>query len=469
MTRHGRVGENQSVCDCKSPSGPLRSLIAGLAAGLAAGTKLSFLAPVIAMFVGLIAIAPRGERTRAGLWFAGPALLTGGYWYVRNAVAVGNPIPYTSFGPLGLPAPERDLELRPGYSVFHYATDFDVWSDWFFPGLDDSFGLLWPLVLAAILGAGAYALWRGAEPILRMLGGVVLFTAIAYVFTPLTAAGEEGEPIAFVWNVRYLAPAAAIGLAILPCLPLARRTERARWLTLAGLAILFSATTISLVQWEQGHVKGAIAAGVAVLAGFAALRLLRDRFDGEPPVAWVAGTAIVVVIGALAAGWWEQRHYLERRYEKLSPQLRLADAARWGRDLRDAEVAVGGIRGVFNQFPFYGTDLSNRVQWLGREGPDGAYERIPTCAEWRRALADGGYTHVVTTYDPFSPGQLTDTKEALWTREDPAAEELLRDGPVSVFELSGPPDPTTCGNLPELSASELNGDSVNADPTANQP
>ncbi len=177
----------------------------------------------------------------------------------------------------------------------------------------------------------------------------------------------------------------------------------------------------------------------------------------------------MVVIGALAAGWWEQRHYLERRYENLSPQLRLADAARWGRDLRDAEVAVGGIRGVFNQFPFYGTDLSNRVQWLGREGPDGAYERIPTCAEWRQALADGGYTHVVTTYDPFSPGQLTDTKEALWTREDPAAEELLRDGPVSVFELSGPPDPTTCGNLPELSASELNGDSVNADPTANQP
>ena len=51
-----------------------------------------------------------------------------------------------------------------------------------------------------------------------------------------------------------------------------------------------------------------------------------------------------------------------------------------------------------------------------RSGPDGAYERIPTCAEWRQALADGGYTHVVTTYDPFNPGSLTDTKEALWTR-----------------------------------------------------
>ena len=71
-----------------------------------------------------------------------------------------------------------------------------------------------------------------------MLGAVVLFTAIAYVFTPLTAAGEEGKPIAFEWNVRYVAPAAAVGLALLPCLPIARASERARGLTLAGLCVL---------------------------------------------------------------------------------------------------------------------------------------------------------------------------------------------------------------------------------------
>ena len=106
----------------------------------------------------------------------------------------------------------------------------------------------------------------------------------------------------------------------------------------------------------------------------------------------------------MGAGWWEQRHYLEHRYDSLSPRLDLAGAVRWARDLRDAKVAVSGVRGVFNQFPFYGTDLSNEVQWLGKKGPDGAYERIPTCAEWRQALADGGYTHVVTTYDPFDPG-----------------------------------------------------------------
>jgi hypothetical protein len=442
---------------------------AGLAAGLAAGTKLSFLAPTLALFVGLVILA-RGARLRTALWFGLPALLTGGYWYLRNLIAIGNPIPYTSWGPLHLPMPERTFELRPGFSVFHYATDFDVWKDWFFPGLDDSFGFLWPLLLAAFVGAGVYAVWRG-DGLTRVLGAVILITAVAYLFTPLTAAGEEGQPIAFAWNVRYLAPAAAIGLALLPCLPIARRSERARLITLGALAILFAATIASLVQWQQGHVKGALAAGLAVLVAFAAIRWLRasGRIGAGAPLAWGAGLAALLAVVALGAGWWEQRHYLERRYDDLSPRLQLADAVRWARDLRDANVAISGVRGVFNQYPFYGTDLSNRVQWLGMEGPDGAYERIPTCAEWRQALADGGYTHVVTTYDPFDPGSLTDTKEALWTRTDPAAKQILRDGPVSVFELQGPPDPAACGDLPDLTPAELDGESVNEDPTANQP
>jgi hypothetical protein len=443
--------------------------VAGIAAGLAAGTKLSFLAPVLALLVGLTIIAPRGKRLRAAAWFALPAFAAGGYWYVRNLIAVGNPIPYTGFG-VGLPAPERDFELRPGYSVFHYVTDTDVWSEWFFPGLDESFGLLWPLTIAAFAGAGLYALWRGS-PLIRVLGAMIVFTAVAYLFTPLTAAGEEGRPIAFEWNVRYVAPAAAVGLALLPCLAFARRSEAARNVTLAGLCVLFAAGTVSLVQWQQGHVKGAIGAGVGVLAGFALIRLLLDRdlIGPRAPAGWNAALAGVVAIGALAAGWWEQNHYLERRYENLSPQLRLAEAVRWSRDLRGAKVAIGGVRGVFNQYPFYGTDLSNEVQWLGEEGPDGAFLRIADCAGWRRALAEGGYTHVVTTYDPFAPGELTDTKEGLWTREDPAARQILRDGPVSVFELDGAPDPEACGDLPDLSAAELNGDSVNAEPLANQP
>ena len=353
-----------------------------------------------------------------------PALLAGGYWYARNAVAIGNPIPFTTWGPLGLPSPERTFELRPGYSVAHYWNDFEVWQDWFFPKLDASFGFLWPLVIAGFVGAGVYALWRGATPLLRVLGAVVLFTTLAYLFTPLTAAGEEGQPIAFEWNVRYVAPAAAVGLALLPVLVAADGDSRRRNGVLAFLSVLAAATVGSLVQWQQGHVKGAIAAGIAVLAAFGALAWLRERRLLGPgaPRAALAGLAALVALGALLAGYLEQRHYLERRYDDLSPQLKLAEAVRWGNDLEDSSVAVSGIRGVFNQFPFYGRDLSNHVQWLGVEGDDGAWLRIPDCATWRRELNEGGYEYVVTTYDPFQPGALTDTKEALWTREDPGTQ-----------------------------------------------
>ena len=109
------------------------------------------------------------------------------------------------------------------------------------------------------------------------------------------------------------------------------------------------------------------------------------------------------------------------------------------------------------------------MQWLGLRGEHDAWLRIPTCEQWREAINEGGYTHVVTTYDPFHPGRLTDTREALWTRTDPASEQILRDGPVGVFEITGEMDPEGCVGLPELSPAELNGDSVNREPLANQP
>ena len=45
------------------PTGAL--VVVGLAAGLAAGTKLNFLLPAAVLVVGLVAIAPRGQRWRA--------------------------------------------------------------------------------------------------------------------------------------------------------------------------------------------------------------------------------------------------------------------------------------------------------------------------------------------------------------------------------------------------------------------
>ena len=96
-------------------------------------------------------------------------LAAGGYWYVRNLIAVGNPIPYIgSIGPISLPAPVRDFQLRPDFAVVHYWNDTSVWRHWFVPGLHESFGTLWPATLVGMLAVAVFAIWRGREPILRV-------------------------------------------------------------------------------------------------------------------------------------------------------------------------------------------------------------------------------------------------------------------------------------------------------------
>ena len=452
------------VAPAPDPPAPGRSIepaalaVAGLGAGMAGGTKLSFLAGVAALTVGVIVIAPRATRLRtAALWLV-PTLAAGGYWYLRNLVAVGNPIPYIgSVGPISLPAPVRDFQLRPDFAVVHYWHDTGVWRDWFFPGLDESFGTLWPVTLAAMIAVGVFAIWRGGEPILRALGAFVLVTAVAYVFTPLTAAGEQGVPISFVWNVRYLAPAVAVGLALLPCLPALRATLQRRAAVLAGLAVVLAFTIGSLVQWKQGHTKGAVGAALIVLAVAALIWIVRfrgvrgrwSRTSGRIAI------AVAVLVIALIAGYGEQKHYLEHRYENTGQVQDLDDALRWARDMRGARIALGGIRAVFTQYPFYGTDLSNRVQWLGLPGPHDAYKRIPNCEGWRRAIDAGNFTHVVTTFDPYLPGTMRNTPEGRWTQSDPNARVIVRDGPVRVFELRGPLDPAKCRGQRPLSPAQL--------------
>jgi hypothetical protein len=436
---------------------PAALAVAGIAAGFAAGVKLSFLAPVAALTVAVIVIAPRTTRLRATLVFAIPMLAAGGYWYLRNLIAVGNPIPYIgSVGPISLSAPVRDFQLRPDFAVVHYWNDPGVWSNWFAPGLHESFGTLWPATLLGMLGVAVYAIWRGGEPILRALGAFVIVTAVAYVFTPLTAAGPDGSPIAFTWNVRYLAPAIAVGLAILPCLPAARATARRRAVVLAAMSIVLAFTIGSLVQWNQGHVKGAVAAGALVVLGAGAIALAHRRGWMASSRAWMR---VAVAVGALAVviagGYVAQRHYLQNRFENAGQSQDLTEALRWANDIRDARIAVAGIRGVFTQYPFYGTDLSNEVQWLGQRGPHDAYNRIPDCRQWREAINAGHFTHVVTTFDPYLPGDMRNSPEGRWTESDPNARVVVQQGPVRVFQITGPLDPAGCAGQKPLSQAQL--------------
>ena len=62
--------------------------------------------------------------------------------------------------------PRAPADRRPDFTIAHYATDTGVWSDYFFPGLHDAFGGLWPLVpLGGRWPARPGALGRGRNQV----------------------------------------------------------------------------------------------------------------------------------------------------------------------------------------------------------------------------------------------------------------------------------------------------------------
>ena len=230
------------------PRGAL--IVAALAAGLALGTKLNLLAPFGLLTLGVIAVARAGDRVRTAAIWVGCSLITGGFWFARNLVESGNPLPWADEGPL--PGPEQfDIDIREPHTVSDYLTDVDVITDSFIPGLNDSFGVLWPLVLAAVIGGIVLAILRGRTPMLRMLGVVALLSGIAYLFTPLTAAGPTGEPSAFEVNLRYASPALALGMLLLAVDPWLGR-ERVRPWALGAVGLLFLVGLVSGGETTSG-------------------------------------------------------------------------------------------------------------------------------------------------------------------------------------------------------------------------
>jgi hypothetical protein len=153
----------------------------------------------------------------------------------------------------------------------------------------------------------------------------------------------------------------------------------------------------------------------------------------------LAGAAALLLI-AIGVGYPVQRHYLENRYADPSfttPGLNAAFA--WSRAVSDSRIATTSTR----QYPLFGTDLSNRVQFIGEQRPHGGFEAPATCRAWREELNAGDYDFVVATRDRIEKGVPPFPAQARWT-EGPAAEPILRKPPTAVFRLDGRLDPSSC-------------------------
>ena len=443
------------------PERPAARTLAAIAAGLAVGTKLTVLAPVLALTIGVVVIAPRGRRAGTALLWLGPLILAGGFWYARNLFAVGNPLPWTSLGgALSTPAPP--LQQHTGYSVAHYLTSTHFWSAFAKPALAAGLGRWWWAVLAvAVIGPilcllpgrlgskSDYSPLSSQALVVRMLGCVALFSLAAFLITPETAAGPAGDPLGFAFNLRYLAPALALSLAVAPLAP--ALSGRARLAGAASLAILLAGTIAQSRLWPSSHALGAvaIAAGVVLLIGIA----LTVRRASRTPRTVAALTAIaiaLVVLATGAAGYSLQGHYLRGRYAYQPNVSYLAKVWALFRTVHDQHVGVVGTFGGFFAYPLDGLDDSNRVVYVANRGAHGSFTPIASCAEWRTAVNAEHLTYLVTTpaRDPWHPAVLSPSPETRWTASDENATRVFSESaegqPVVVFRLRGPLDVAKC-------------------------
>jgi hypothetical protein len=211
-------------------------------------------------------------------------------------------------------------------------------------------------------------------------------------------------PRGFESGLRYLAPALVLGLALLPASPLMR-----------GAFARLSRARSSFVNHRDANDERT-----------------RRRWPLE------AGTALALL--AVVVGYPVQRHYLQSRYSDptfTAPGLNAAFA--WADGIGGSRIATTSTR----QYPLFGTDLSNQVQFIGEETPHGGFVAPTSCRVWRKELNEGDYDYVVATRDRIEAGKPRYPEQARWT-ESAGGKPILRKPPTVVFELNGDLDPSAC-------------------------
>jgi hypothetical protein len=434
------------------PWGPI--LIAGLAIGIALGSKLTIWGVTAGFAIGVPFLVPRELRWRAFWVFLGGVAAVSGFWFLKNLIHAGNPLPWIrEIGPIDLPGPNRGLEGRDDFTVAHYIfvdPSTSLWRQYFLNPIENLLGPVWFLILGGAAGGSILAVWRPRSAAVRLAGALTIVAAIAYLFTPLTAAGPEGQPLAFGINLRYLIPGFALGLALLPLAP-RLAPERFRVALLAGGLIalyLTSRSSDANVAWEGAFasVPWAVLIGLVLIGAPVALAALARRSG-----AMVAGVAALLALAIAAIGWERQDDYFDHRYDRAEDfRFELDEAVRWANPTSDLRIGVAGTSGAYSQYGFYGEDLTNHVQYVGRHLPEADFRAIESCPAFRAAVNDGDYDYLVTTpaLDLNAPSRAKPSPERGWVSRDPAVTEILHAGRVAVFRVDEELSPSACAKGP---------------------
>lgn len=451
-------GGGKAVDDRPDPDAPLLDrgplLIAGVAAGIAISAKVSMLAPVGVILLGMILISGRKRWMTTTFWLAIPMLVVGSYWYIRAMIYTGgNPVPAIGWGPLRLPQPDQmPLDPRPRFPVSHYLTDPSVVRFWFLPRLDDALGILFPLILIMVAAAALYLVFKSRNKVVRVLAGAALITAVVYVFTPLTAAGEEGSPRGFFTNTRYLMPGLLLAITLIPLIRQLRVPKRRAMVVLVFLTFVYAVTVLTTPRWSTMYLPGAVFLTFLIVWAPVGLTWLRTR-----KMVGTAGTVgALAVIALLAAAWGrgEEVGYAEKHYTRSTLFLQEGgpqESYDFARDLTDKRIALAGAgQMVFGQYGFYGIGLTNHVQFIGEEGDRGTYRLIGNCQKFIRKVNEGNYDYIIVTdFTQDAPDGEFRYPVRQWVDSDPAVTEVIAEPditpqPTYVYRIDGPLDPAGC-------------------------
>lgn len=395
--------------------------LAGLAAGAAIGTKLTVAVAVVALTL-LARALPAGHRLGAATTYVGSAVVAGGYWYLRNLTATGNPVPALSVGPL--PGPELELQRAVEFPVTDYLTDLVVWRDHLLPGLTGFFGLLWPVILGLVV-VSVVAAWtpavRRSSPRWSLLAACGVLSLVGYAVTPTSAAGAPGAPVLFEFNLRYAVPGALLcALAGLGHPALRRRPT----LGTALAATAFFAANLHVVHPGRGV---AAAVGVASAAGVWWLLLCHPRQR-----VIVGGLGALVAVTVAGIGLVLHDRYLDRRWTAELPRWAAYEAGD-----RASGLAVG-LTGYPQAYPFFGEGLDNRVVTLGDDRLGDELVPFESCRAWWARVGAERLDVVVVLDERGMAG----TELGRWLVEEPerwlraaGAPALLEAGDATVFDV----------------------------------
>ena len=249
LVRHARTTSNADL------------VVAGAALGIAFGTKYyGYTAVPIVIGVWIVVQAmsriPVRALLRRVLLVVAPVAAFGGVWMIRNWVDTGNPFFPVQVDLLGFSvfdAPDDPMRALLGSSLADYFDDLGAWTGELRHQFRIAVGL--PLVVTAgAFVAGVWILIRrpaGGTPRSREHAAWALviaagLLALAYAFTPYSAAGAPGDPYIAAANVRYGIPALIAAGGVAAWLQSQAGARATLALNLACLVALFDALRIGV-------------------------------------------------------------------------------------------------------------------------------------------------------------------------------------------------------------------------------